>query len=54
MICWIDVVSHHLQPLMGAIELNIMCAFVCKVGYFDAQLREKLCIQVGGLTYLPL
>jgi hypothetical protein len=26
----------------GAIELTVLCAFVCKVGYFDAQIRETL------------
>ena len=28
----IGVVSHHLQSLLGAIELTIFCSFVCKVG----------------------
>ena len=26
----------------GAIELTILCVFVCKVGCFDAQIKETL------------
>ena len=37
-----DHVSHHLGSLLGAIELTVLCAIVCKVGYFDAQIRETL------------
>ena len=37
---WIGVVSHHLWSLLGAIERTILCAFVCRVGYFDAQLGK--------------
>ena len=29
---WIGHVSHHLGPLLGAIELTDSCAFACKVG----------------------
>ena len=36
------VVSHHLQSFLGAIELTVLWAFVCKVGCFDAQIRETL------------
>ena len=28
---WIGGVSHHFRMLLGAIELIILCAFVCKV-----------------------
>ena len=42
MIGWIDVIAHHSQSFLGAIELTVMCAFICKVGYFDAQIRETL------------
>ena len=42
MIGWIGHVSHHLRSLLGVIELTILCAFVCKVGCFDAQIRETL------------
>ena len=38
----LGVLSHHLQSLLGAIELIILCAFVCRVGYFDAQIKETL------------
>jgi hypothetical protein len=38
----IGVVSHHLQSLLGAIELIVWCAFVCIVGYFDAQITKIL------------
>ena len=51
MIGRIGTVSHNLPSVMGAIELIIVCAFVCKVGYFDAQIRET---NRGGLTYVPL
>jgi len=41
---WLD--SSRFTPFaiiwMGAIELIILCAFVYKVGYFDAQIRETL------------
>jgi hypothetical protein len=39
MIGWIGVISYHLQLLLGGIELTILCAFVCKVRYFDAQIK---------------
>ena len=42
MIGQIGVVSHHLRSLLGVIELIISCAFICRVGYFDAQSRETL------------
>ena len=32
----------------------VLCAFVCKVGYFDAPIREILMCQIRCLTYLPL
>jgi hypothetical protein len=41
----IGVVSHHLQSLLGVIKLIFLCAIVCKIGYFDAQL---------GILYLLL
>ena len=37
-----NVVSDHLQSLLGVIELAILCAFVCRVRCFDAQIRETL------------
>ena len=40
MISRIGIVLDHLQSLPGAIELTILCVFVCRVGYFDAQIRE--------------
>ena len=42
MIGWIEPILHHLGTLLGAIELAILRAFVCKVGYFDAQIKETL------------
>ena len=36
MIGWIDVVSHHLQSLLGVVGLIVLRAFVYRVGYFDA------------------
>jgi hypothetical protein len=46
MIGKIGSTTDHLQ--------SFLCAFICKVGYFDAQIRETLLFQVGGLTHLPL
>ena len=42
MIGWTCVASRHLRSLLGAIELIVFCAFVCRVGYFDAQIRKTL------------
>ena len=39
-------VSHHLGPLLGVVELIVLCAFVCKVRYVDAQIREALQVDV--------
>ena len=33
-------VPHHLGSLLGGNKLTILCAFVCKVGSFDAQIRK--------------
>ena len=38
----IGLVSQHLESILGAIELTISRAFINKVGYFDAQIRETL------------
>ena len=47
--------SRHLQSLLGAIELTVLCAFACKTRYFDAQIKEThSTIQVDGIVYLPL
>ena len=42
MIGWIGVISCHMQLILSAMELTILCAFICKIGYFDAQVRETL------------
>ena len=42
MIGQIGIVSHHLQSLLGAILLTILCVTICKVGIFDAHIRETL------------
>ena len=42
MISRIGLVSQHLQSLLSVIELPILCAFICNVGYFDAQIKEIL------------
>ena len=34
--------SHHLESLLGVIDLIVLCAFMCKVKYYDAQIRETL------------
>jgi hypothetical protein len=39
---WIGPASHHLGLLLGASKLIILCAFICKVGYYDAQIRETI------------
>ena len=38
----IGLVSRHLGSLLGSIGLTVLCAFVCEVGHFDAQIRETL------------
>ena len=42
MVGQIGVVSHHLQSLLGVIELTVLCIFVCRAGYFDAMIKETL------------
>ena len=37
-----DWVGHVFTPLLGAIELTILCAFICIVEYFNAQIRDTL------------
>jgi len=39
---WIGLVSHQWGSFMGAIELTVVYVFVCKVGYFDAHVRDIL------------
>jgi hypothetical protein len=50
----IGPVSHHLGSLLGAIELTVSCAFVCRVGYLDAQTFLERCnsffLGVGNLN----
>ena len=48
---WIGVVSHHLRSLLDVIALTVLCAFIFKVGYFDAKIRE-IFVQLRSLTYL--
>jgi hypothetical protein len=38
---------------LGAMNLTVICAFDCRVGYFNPQIRESI-VRVEGLTYLPL
>ena len=42
MIGQIGIVSHHLGSHLHAIEFTVLCAFICIVGYLDAQIRETL------------
>ena len=42
MIDRIGAISYQWQSLLGAIALTVLCAFQCRVGYFDAQIRETL------------
>jgi hypothetical protein len=40
---WADkCYSHHLRSVLGAIELTILCVFLCGVRYFDAQIGDTL------------
>jgi hypothetical protein len=48
----IGFVSHHLGSCLGAIELIVLCPLMCRVGYFDADIREVY-YRNRGLTYLP-
>lgn len=50
----ISHVAHHLRSFFNAFEITVLCACVCKVGYFDTQIREIFTVQVGELTDLPL
>jgi hypothetical protein len=36
-----------ITPLLGVIELTFLCAFICKMGYFDAQIRETILYKEG-------
>jgi hypothetical protein len=47
-------VSCHLGSLLSAIELIVLCVFVCKVGFFDAQIKGHSIVQVRDLTYLSI
>jgi hypothetical protein len=48
MIGWIGHVSYDLGFFLSDIELIVLCAFICRVGYFDAQISETSTIKVGG------
>ena len=39
---WLGHLLHHLRSLLGAIEVTVLCAFVCRVRCYDAQIRETL------------
>ena len=55
MIGQIGVILHHLSSLLGAIKVIVLCAFVSRVGSFDALIRETpLYKWGGGGTYLYL
>ena len=43
----ICLVSHHSWLLLSAMEVTISCACVCKVGYFDVQIRHNLLYNRG-------
>ena len=43
----IGYVSCHLGSLLSAIEFTVLCVFVCKVGYFDAQIKDTLLFKYG-------
>lgn len=43
----IIAVSHHLHLLLGVIELSVLCAFICRVGHSDAQIRVILLYNLG-------
>jgi len=44
---WIGRLPRHLGSLLGVIELTIFYEFVCRVGYFDAQIKETLLYKWG-------
>ena len=35
-------VSHHLESVLDVVKLVVLCAFICTVGYSDAQIRKTL------------
>ena len=49
---WIGAISHQVWSLLGVVELTILCAFVSKVGYFDAQSRQVqlTCLSKNNVT----
>jgi hypothetical protein len=44
---WIGHVSHHLRSLLDAFEFIVLCAFVCRKWYFDAQFTKTLLYSRG-------
>ena len=42
LIGWRGHVLYYLRSFLGVMELIVLCAFVCKVGYFDAHTRETI------------
>ena len=47
MIGWIGRFPRHLGSLLGAIEQPFSMGFVCRVGCFDAQIREIILYKLG-------
>ena len=50
---WSGYVSHNMQSLLGAIDLTILCAFVCKVGRLQYTNKGvDLLATLGKCSYL--
>ena len=50
MISHIGVASHHSWSFLSAIELTVLCTFICKVWYLMLKLGGST-IQVGGFDF---
>ena len=42
MIGYLGFDLHHFGSLVGAVEFAILSALACRVGYFEAHIRETL------------
>lgn len=51
MIGWIGFVSHNLGLLFGTVDLTVICACVCKVGYLMSKQGGSI-VQIGSFTCL--
>ena len=51
---WDGRVGWIVTPLVITFEDIVLCALVCRMGYFDCHMREIVVCKFRGLTYSPL